>query len=266
MFKKTLLPLFILALLLVAAPKEIRAAEASTAFDTGSLDKGIVTVHYDKEDGNDAIVRIAKDKDKFDYPLVDGAAYPLQLGDGEYSLLVAVKTGGNKYKVVAQENVTLSMSREFDVFLQSISLIRFTPETKAVAEARNRITDSMSDLDKVTAVYSFITQTYQYDHEKATRVEPGYIPDLDTVFDESKGICYDYAATFAAMARSAGIPTRMVLGYEASAPDTYHAWNQVLLDGKWETVDTTYDAVRVQNGEETPLFKSAENYTITKFY
>ncbi|MFC0215350.1 transglutaminase-like domain-containing protein [Paenibacillus chartarius] len=54
-------------------------------------------------------------------------------------------------------------------------------------------------------------------------METGFVPNLDQVFDDSKGICYDYAATFAAMARSAGIPTRLVMGYRSDAPPSFRA-------------------------------------------
>nr|WP_240344020.1 transglutaminase-like domain-containing protein [Paenibacillus sp. SYP-B3998] len=258
----------IVALFLILAPKGTYAASAQSLVDKSSLDKGIITVNYENGKGTKAIVRITKGNVRYDYNLVGGAQYPLQLGDGSYNILIAESVSNNKYKVIAQENIDVKLENENEVFVQSIPLIDWNDETKAVIEAKKLIVGTESDKDKVTAIYSYITEKYKYDNDKAESVEAGYIPDLNKVFDDSKGICYDYAATFAAMARSEGIPTRLVMGYEVHAPNTYHAWNQVFLkdSGEWVTIDTTYDAARVQGGEETPMIKDASNYTITKFY
>ena len=42
-----------------------------------------------------------------------------------------------------------------------------------------------------------------------------------------KGICFDYASLMAALLRSQGIPTKLVVGYSG---DAYHAWISVYLD------------------------------------
>ena len=70
----------------------------------------------------------------------------------------------------------------------------------------------------------------------------GYIPNIDSVLSEQKGICYDYAAVLASLLREAGLPAKLVMGYREDM-DAYHAWNQVLADGRWITVDATYGAV-----------------------
>jgi hypothetical protein len=66
------------------------------------------------------------------------------------------------------------------------------------------------------------------------------IPDALTTLDTRKGDCNEHAALFAALARSAGIPTREVAGvvFHAGA-FYYHAWNEVCLNGAWLSVDTT---------------------------
>lgn len=66
------------------------------------------------------------------------------------------------------------------------------------------------------------------------------IPDALTTLDSRKGDCNEHAALFAALARSAGIPTRVVAGVTFHAGAFYyHAWNEVCLDGKWLSLDTT---------------------------
>jgi len=66
------------------------------------------------------------------------------------------------------------------------------------------------------------------------------IPDARTTLSTRIGDCNEHAALFAALARNAGIPTRVVAGvtfYEGAF--FYHAWNEVCLDDTWYSVDTT---------------------------
>jgi hypothetical protein len=66
------------------------------------------------------------------------------------------------------------------------------------------------------------------------------IPDALTTLDTKMGDCNEHAALFAALARNAGIPTRIASGvtfFEGAF--YYHAWNEVCLDDKWYSIDTT---------------------------
>ena len=66
------------------------------------------------------------------------------------------------------------------------------------------------------------------------------IPNAKDVLKTKVGDCNEHAALFTAMARSAGIPTKTVLGtiyYEDRF--YYHAWNEVYV-GQWIAVDSTY--------------------------
>lgn len=66
------------------------------------------------------------------------------------------------------------------------------------------------------------------------------IPDALTTLNSKKGDCNEHAALFAALARNRGIPTRIVAGvmYYAGA-FYYHAWNEVCIDERWISIDTT---------------------------
>ena len=59
---------------------------------------------------------------------------------------------------------------------------------------------------------------------------------MDDTLSSKKGICFDYAALVACMLRVQGIRCKLVIGY---ADAYYHAWNEVLVDGKWLRYDTT---------------------------
>ena len=66
------------------------------------------------------------------------------------------------------------------------------------------------------------------------------IPDALTTLNTRMGDCNEHAALFAALARNAGIPTRIASGvtfFEGAF--YYHAWNEVCLADKWYSIDTT---------------------------
>lgn len=66
------------------------------------------------------------------------------------------------------------------------------------------------------------------------------LPDALTTLQSKQGDCNEHSALFAALARAQSIPTRIVAGvtYHKEA-FYYHAWNEVCLDDRWVSVDTT---------------------------
>jgi transglutaminase-like putative cysteine protease len=71
------------------------------------------------------------------------------------------------------------------------------------------------------------------------------------LFDSRRGFCEHYASAFAVMMRSAGIPARIVLGYQGGEMNPMgghmivrqsdaHAWNEIWIEGYgWRRVDPT---------------------------
>ena len=92
----------------------------------------------------------------------------------------------------------------------------------------------------MNAVYQYVTSNLIYDYMAAMMVaagqQSGYVPDLDEVLETKMGICFDFSALMGALLRSQGIPTQMVMGY---ADITYHAWNNIYIDGEWVRYDAT---------------------------
>lgn len=71
------------------------------------------------------------------------------------------------------------------------------------------------------------------------------------LFDEKRGFCEHFASAFAVLMRAAGIPARVVVGYQGAEYDPWgaywlvrqneaHAWDEVWIDGRgWVRVDPT---------------------------
>ncbi len=75
------------------------------------------------------------------------------------------------------------------------------------------------------------------------------IPDALTVLKTGKGDCNEHSVLFTAIARAAGIPTRMVAGVLFfKGAFYYHAWNEVRIAAKWLSVDATTDQLPADLG------------------
>jgi len=81
------------------------------------------------------------------------------------------------------------------------------------------------------------------------------------LFDTRSGFCEHYASAFVVLLRSAGIPARIVTGYQGGAMNPRgnymivrqsdaHAWAEVLIDGRWQRYDPTaaVSPSRIENG------------------
>ncbi|HUI27272.1 MAG TPA: transglutaminase-like domain-containing protein [Candidatus Kryptonia bacterium] len=67
------------------------------------------------------------------------------------------------------------------------------------------------------------------------------IPNALQVLDERQGDCNEHAVLFAALARAAGIPTRVAAGVVyLDGAFYYHAWDEVWL-GRWVSVDPVFN-------------------------
>lgn len=77
---------------------------------------------------------------------------------------------------------------------------------------------------------------------------PGVPSALDTLRSRV-GDCNEHSTLFAALARSVGIPTRIVVGLVYTEQGFgYHAWNEVRVEGGWLSVDPTWDQLPVDVG------------------
>jgi transglutaminase-like putative cysteine protease len=88
----------------------------------------------------------------------------------------------------------------------------------------------------------------------------------DFLFTTRAGFCEHYASAFALLARAAGIPARVVAGYQGGERNPVadywiirqsdaHAWTEVWLDGRWVRYDPTAAVApeRIEGGLEAAL-------------
>jgi hypothetical protein len=84
-------------------------------------------------------------------------------------------------------------------------------------------------------------------HDNLAKVPTISVPNALQVLEERRGDCNEHAVLYAALARAAGLPARMVAGIVYMPADGvmpggfyYHAWDEVWL-GQWIAVDPTFE-------------------------
>lgn len=266
---RKLIMMIVSVVLLLTSVQAVSAADAGTAWlDTSALTQGVVKVTYDVKANVKMKVMVAKGKENYTYNLATGRVtetLPLQLGNGEYKVIVLENVSGNSYKAVKQQAVTLNLKDEKVVYLNSVQNVRWTSNSQAVAKAKELAKGKTTDEEKAKAVYNYIISNITYDKNLANTVSVDYLPNNDGTLTSKKAICYGYASLYAAMLRSLDIPTKLVMG-DSDYVDVYHAWNEVFLGGKWVIIDTTVDAGLKQGNKAISFTKDAAKYTKTKQY
>lgn len=222
--------------------------------DASNTDCGYIMARYDGENEKVKLRMETPDGDLYTYAMHGGEyeVFPLTEGDGEYKVNIYENTEGDQYVAVMSEAFQVSLKDSLMPFLYPNQYVNFTEESDAVKKGRELCEEAEDEIDIISSVYHYVVDTIDYDDEKAKTVAYGYLPDVDAVLAEGKGICFDYAAVMAVMLRSQGIPTRLEVGY---VEDVYHAWISVYtnrdgwVDGaiqfdgdNWHLMDPTFAA------------------------
>ncbi len=214
------------------------------AVTTNVSDSGILSVDIDTQNTGRMKLKVTKDGQTMYYDVADDhhADVPLQMGGGSYTVKVFRHIKDSDYQAVYTEDFSFSPKNETDVFLVSSDIVNFG-ESRSVKDITQTVVDGTTeDREIVSRIATYVIETYRYDGQKADTLTTDYVPDIDTIMNEKSGICYDFAAVTASMLRTAGIPTKLVMGRRSDS-DLYHAWNEALVDGEWIIVDTTWDNV-----------------------
>lgn len=259
------------------ASGELVADNEKAIIDYSNTADGYAMVYFKAETEKRLKVQV-KSKTTYTYNLPQGewAVFPLSDGNGTYQFKVFENASGSHYSLVAAAEQEVVLADEFAPFIRPNQFVNYSSASKAVDKAWELTKDIENPLGKVEAVYNFVVTELTYDMERARTVKSGYIPVLDSVLEEKKGICFDYAALMTGMLRSQGIPCKMVFGYTGGA---YHAWISVwtedtgwvdgviFFDGvAWQRLDPTFASYADQSEKIMKYIGNGSNYKEKYFY
>ncbi len=260
------------------APGTAKKTCKTAIIDYSNAAEGYVMVKYTAKTNKRLKAQVKGPAVTYTYNLTAGewAVFPLAEGDATYTVSLFLNAGGNKYATVLSVSVKAKLNSEFLPFLYPNQYVDYTVAEETVKKAEELTAKRTTTLEKVASVYDFVVDTLTYDTEKAKTVQSGYLPVLDTVLAEKKGICFDYAALMAGMLRSQDIPCKLVVGY---AGKSYHAWidvwteedgwvNGVIrFDGKtWQRMDPTFASSANRSSYIMEYIGDGTNYTVKYLY
>ena len=256
---------------------------ASATVDVSNKSQGYFTVKYT---GSNPMVKVLvkKDGSTYQYTLSTNGSievFPLPLGSGTYNIGIYEQVSGSSYSVALQQDVSINISNSLSPFLYPNQQVNFSQGSACVTRSAQVCAGKNSDVEKVSAIFKYVTDNIKYDQAEANAIINGslknYCPNPDEVLSTRKGICYDYASLMAAMCRAQGIPTKLVKGYVGS-DGLYHAWNQVYLNNEgwitvefkaragFNTVDATFYAGSSNKGSVTANFTNASYYKVYQVF
>jgi hypothetical protein len=148
-------------------------------------------------------------------------------GEGLYELRLGKKHGKEvkatpfEIKEALRENITYPHSN---------------PKIQELA--KKAIGDATTDQEKVKRLCEFVFKEIQ----PAARVA---MPEIHDLVERKTGDCKSYALLFTCLARASGLPCREVRGFiyigDSLKAFGGHAWNEVVLDGVWVPVDSSWN-------------------------
>jgi len=209
--------------------------------DFGNASQGYVMIRHEHTDMK-LRVRISMGATAYTYEL-NGQntfeVFPLQMGNGTYRVQVLASKARNHYTLSASKTLDVKLDNPHLPYLYPNQYVDFSESSKAVAKAAELTAGLETDREKFRVIYNFCSRRIIYNYQLALTPSKEHRTDVDLVLEKRKGICIDYAALMACMLRSQGIPAQVAIGF---ADGVYHAWNKVLVDGKWYRCDPTYAA------------------------
>ncbi len=209
-YRNTFLVLFTMIVLFCLTPVGAYAGSIATVDD----DKGVLHVNYNASSSNIKVM-VEHKGEKYFYDMHDSnESFSLQMGNGSYKVAVLEQVSGKKYKVLTKKTVNFKNSGE-EVYLSSIQNVEWDENLEAIKKAEELTQGAETDMEKVQAIYDYVVSNLDYDYAKISQMDGSYIPSVKSTFESNRGVCYDYAALFAAMLRSVDVPTKLVKGYKS---------------------------------------------------
>ena len=250
--------------------------------DYSNTKDGYVMCRFAAANSKRLKVQVAGPTTTYTYDLSTGGwvTFPLSDGNGSYKTTVLQNTTGNKYAVLASASFSVALADEFAPFLRPNQYVNYEGASATIAMAAQLTNGVSQPLDKVGKVYSYVVNTLSYDKSRAAAIASGqitsYLPDLDCVLAEKKGICFDYAALMTGMLRSQGVPCKLVVGYAGTA---YHAWvsvwtqetgwvdGAIYFDGTtWHRMDPTFASSGNGSDAIMKYIGNGSNYKVKYLY
>lgn len=266
---------------LMPAEGTVRQTGNNTIIDTSNVAQGYTMISYSGSNPKVAIQITKSGGTTYTYYAKGGGkmeTFPFTAGNGTYNIKVLENTSGNKFALILSKDVQVTLDKDTAPYLYPNQYVNYKTDDSVTKKATELCKSLTKPLDKLEAVYKYVVDNFTYDTKFATEVSQGqhkgYIPVLETVLKNKKGICFDYASLMVAMLRADGIPAKLTIGYvKMSTGEAYHAWINTYIDGmgwidkaiyfdgkNWTLMDPTFAASYKSASKISKFIGDGTNY------
>jgi len=184
---------------------------------------------------------------------------PVQVTNNAFSYNLYLRFGPGKYTIWAGDNGSrFDGSIRFEVENVQVEDSRYLLPSPYIDSDNKDIINlaaslakpQMTDLQKISAIHDWVAKNVRYD-AAAYYAKENELKKASQTAKEKTGMCRDYSFLVAALARASGLPAKVVYGTARDSNNTLqdHAWNEVLINNKWISIDAAWDAGYLKNGE-----------------
>lgn len=175
-----------------------------------------------------------------------GYRSPMMLEKGLYYSIVAESVNWNERILESAEDLNPSLKAKLANYLEVPTGL----PARVRALAAERTDGLVSPYHRVQAIKGYLLKNFPYDLDV-----PEFPPGVDTIdyflFEAKRGYCEHFATALTVMARSVGVPARLVTGYLPGRYNPFtgfwdvrtsdaHAWTEVFIAGVgWVPFDAT---------------------------
>ncbi|AVX19933.1 Transglutaminase-like superfamily protein [Carboxydocella sporoproducens DSM 16521] len=190
-------------------------------------------------------IRRGDDRAAYYFPVRNGAingSFWLRFGSGQYYLTVYLPAGANfLYQIEAEARLEAIDLPDRRYLLPGSGVESDHPVVRKLAQ--DLAGKNAGARQKAYNIYRWVTRNIAYDAARLSSQQL-YGPGSGALatLASRKGLCLDYANLTVALLRAASLPARVVVGQAYDRIWYEHAWAEVLLDGKWQPLDPTWDA------------------------
>lgn len=261
------------------SPGTMVATAAKGWIDYSNAAQGYVSAKYTGDKSKAKVLITCEGKSpSYPHDISPGATeyYPLSFGSGNYTVQLLENTSGDKYAQVASCSFSSNTS-SLQPFSYPNHYSVYDSGSKCVYKAAELCAGKTGTIDKIAAIFGWVTNNISYDYGLAATVQSGYVPNPDRTYNSRTGICFDYASLMCAMLRSQRIPTRLVVGW--ASPEIYHAWNEIyteetgwispelmLKKAGYNIADSTFYSSSNDKAQIASYISNSSNYTVRYYY
>lgn len=214
--------------------------------DTVDANVTYILLNIEKDNYKEQVVLTAKDG-RYSHNLY------LRDGAGLYDIKIFLNRSAQKYgegaSYLYSRTVSVENRDHRDMSFLLPSLMVESDSEQIISLVKTLTKDAANEEEALKKIHAYIIKTVKYDWDAFK--DGSYVNNpfnALAVLNKPLAVCAGYSNLFAAMARAAGIRTKVIYGKAKINTGWYdHAWNEVFINDQWEVVDSTWNVDRRDN-------------------